>query len=184
MKQEQQDVAAHSLYSVSPLRHEFHLLGIEFPCKSIYGFSKNNLSLLNTTLFSYMAKNVSGLIQFYFRAPLNRTFWILTRTVGRTEFYSLEDDVPRLGQVWVPPLTGRGKQDVMGQLLEERHWKTRDQLASEKGSSWAIMAVPLTAPSTAATKDIPVLFNKGVSGKFCEGCYPKYLWKITLLLNI
>lgn len=149
-----------SLYSISPLRHKFHLLGTGFPCKSIYGFSKNNLSLLNTTLFSYMAKNVSGLIQFYFRASLNRTFWILTRTASRTEFCSLKDDDPRLGHVWVPPLTGRGRQDMMGQLLEERHWKTRHQLASEKGSSWAVIAVPLTAPSAAAAKDTPVLFNR------------------------
>lgn len=53
----------------------------------------------------------------------------------------------------------------MGQVLEERHWKTRaaDQLALEKGSSGAVTAVPHApaAPSAAAAaKDSPVLFHR------------------------
>jgi len=68
----------------------------------------------------------------------------------------------RLGQASVPPLTGRGRQDMKRQVLEERHGKTSiaDQLALEKGSSWAIPTVPIHMTAPSPTKDLPGLFQR------------------------
>lgn len=140
-----------SLYSIALLRRGFHLLGTEFPWKSIYGSSKNNLSLLNTPLFSYTAKNTSGLIPFYFKACLSRAFWRLTRTASRTDFCSW----------WTKKSSSLGsfsswKRKAGHDGASAGHWKVRaaDQLPLGKGSSWASTTGPhaLTTPSAAAIK--------------------------------
>lgn len=183
---------APSLYSISLLRQEFHFLGPAFPRKSIYGSSKNNLFLLNTILFSYMAKNVSGLIPFYFKAPLSRSFRKLTRIASRTEFWSLKDEsrlVQDLGSFssWKGK-AGHNAASAGGRTPEnQRCWSAAHGKSLGNGSSWKITTVlhTLTMPSGAATKHLPVLFQRqSRDRKFCKSHYPMYLWEMTPPLNI
>lgn len=73
---------------------------------------------------------------------------------------SLEGGELRLGQAWIPAVTGR--QDMMGQVLEERYWESRaaDQLAVRKGSSWATTVASYTLTTPSAAKDLPALFHR------------------------